>query len=468
MLAVHSAGLLLTLTGLALNALAAVPSARFDRFGGDLRMTREATGFFRFEQINGRDFFITPDGHPYVAIGANHMGPFLKTQAKETGLLARHGHDREKMATEFLTVLRDLGFTAGDTYQPEETYRTRLPWVTFFWYGPQNQTAIDVFDPAQLAQVTRLATAHARSVADNPWVLGIGGPDLQIWDGKLVRRYREQPPGSPGRQRYTAFLRERHGDDIARVNATYGTSYASFAELAAQPRLTYPADLADDALDPRVYRWRLPVPPDKSANPPAQADDDAFCVLVAETLFPAVRAAVKAGAPNHLFLGEHLALRMIPDPVLRVMGRYIDGYLTQAVEISPQRPPEWQIFQTAAWDREHALVGKPIIICDWGAIFSHGAPFDYRGGLIKSEKEASDDAAQFIADAFDRPYIVGLFLCKLLGNHRNDAQFFQDRATRTYMRGDGTPYPYRTERLRSANLAAQAAVFARLGSPLDR
>ncbi len=57
-----------------------------------------------------------------------------------------------------------------------------------------------------------------------------------------------------------------------------------------------------------------------------------------------------------------------------------------------------------------------------------------------SFKESIEDAAKFITDAFDRLSIVGLFLCKLLGDHRNDANFFQDRATRTYLKGDGTPY----------------------------
>jgi hypothetical protein len=189
-------------------------------------------------------------------------------------------------------------------------------------------------------------------------------------------------------------------------------------------------------------------------------DNDAFCALVAETLFPVVRAACQEGAPNHLFLGEHLAVRMIPDAVLRVMAKYVDVYLAQAVEVSPQRPPEWQIFQRDRWDHEYALLQKPIVIVDWGAVFSHGAAFDYEGATIKPEREASDDAAKFITDAFDAPYIVGLFVCKLWGDHQNDANFFQNRATRTYLKPDGTPYPYRTERLKQALHEAQSRVFA--------
>jgi hypothetical protein len=432
-----------------------------DRFGGDTRVRREATGWFRFEAIGGRWFFVTPEGHPFVALGANHMGPYLRTQGRESGLWRRLGAtDAAQAAAAFLPEIRALGLNAGDAYQPEETYKRALPWISFFWYGPQNQTFVDVFDAAQLAAVRRRALEHARSVADNPWVLGLGGPDLQIWDAKLVRRYRELPPASAGRRRYLEFLRARHGGEIARLNAAYGTAFASFDALAAAPKIALPEDAADDALDPFVYRWRLPVPPEDSPRPLAQADHDAFCALVAATLFPVVRAAVNEGAPHHLFLGEHLALRMTPDAVLAEMAKHIDGYLAQAVEISPRRPPEWQIFDAPAWDREAALVGKPVIVCDWGALFSFGESFDHRGGLVKPEQEASDDAARWIQDAFARPYVVGLFLCKLAGNHRNDTAFFQDRASRTYLQPDGAPYAYRTATFRAAAFAAQAAAYA--------
>lgn len=430
-----------------------------DRFGGDLRVIRKATGFFRTEQVGGRWCFITPEGHPFIALGANHTGPTLRHQGRESGLWARFNYDPDQAVRGMLQTLHGLGFTAGDVYQPDSAYTRTLPWITFFWYGPDNQSFVDVFDAAQMAEVRARVLAHAESVADNPWVLGLGGPDLSIWDAKLVRKYRELPPQAPGRRRYVAFLRERYADDIEQFNRVYGTQFASFDALHEPVRLAFPADAEEDRLDAWTRRWKLPVPPERAANPPLQADHDAFGALVAETLFPVVRGACKQGAPQHLFLGEHLAVRMVPDAVLRVMGKYVDAYLAQAVEVSPQRPPEWQVFQRDRWDHEYALLQKPIVIVDWGAVFSLGPPFDYQGATIKPEREASDDAAQFIADAFDAPYIVGLFVCKLWGDHRNDTNFFNDRATRTYLRNDGTPYAYRTERLRDANFRAQQRVF---------
>ena len=434
------------------------PLAGRDKFGGFTGVKTTASGNFRVEQLKNRWFFITPEGHPFIALGPNHTGPTIRNQGGQNGLWKRWNDSADETAKNMLPIIQDLGFTAGDVYQPESTYTRTLPWISFFWYGDTNHSFIDVFDEPTMVDVTRRAFEHAKSVSENPWVLGIGGPDLSIWDDKLVRSYRSMKPDAPGRQRYTAFLRERYQSDIAKFNREYATAFASFDDLSAQEKLVYPADFEDDKLEPHTLRWRLPKPPTN----PMQADNDAFCALIASTLFPQVRAAVKRGAPGHLFLGEHLAVRMIPDAVIAAMAPHIDAYLAQAVEVSPQRPPEWQMFQSDRWDAEYALLKKPIIIVDWGAVFSLSEPFEYRGYKVKDEREASDEAAKFITDAFERPYIIGLFLCKLWGEHKNDENFFQNKATRTYLKPDATPYPYRTEVLKRALHEAQTRTFAPL------
>ena len=55
-------------------------AANLDRYGGMLAIQREATGHFRVEQVNGRWMFITPEGHGYLALGANHVGKYMAGQ----------------------------------------------------------------------------------------------------------------------------------------------------------------------------------------------------------------------------------------------------------------------------------------------------------------------------------------------------------------------------------------------------
>ena len=56
----------------AASARSAWDGAEKDRFGGSTFQKREATGFFGLEQLDGRWWFITPDGHPFLAFGALH------------------------------------------------------------------------------------------------------------------------------------------------------------------------------------------------------------------------------------------------------------------------------------------------------------------------------------------------------------------------------------------------------------
>lgn len=419
-------------------ASAAEPSA-FDRYGGLRSVRREATGFFRVELIGARWFFITPEGHPFVALGANHVGAFLKNQAEPSGFLARHGGDPARAAAALLAELRALGLNAGDAYQPEPSHAEAWPWIhPIVNYGPERVRglALDVFDAEAMAEVQAHVRRRAAEVAANPFVLGIAGVDLPQWGPPRVERYRATAPGSPGRARYEALLRERHGGDIARLNAAYGTRFASFAALAAEPTLTL-----------------------KSTTPAARADDEAFLELVADTFFAALRAACKAGAPRHLFLGERTQLRAIPDGVLRAMGRHVDVFCTQALIRSAQRPPEWQDFQRDAYDREAALTGKPMIVVDWAAPFSLGATFDHEHGVIRAERDAAADSARFVRDCLAAPYMIGLFICQPIGTHPND-RWFDGRARRTYLAPAGPPFVHRAAQLRAANEAALARVYA--------
>jgi hypothetical protein len=89
-----------------------------DRYGGDKRTTLRATGFFRVETIHERWYFITPDGHPYIAFGGNHVGAFLNTQAEKLGYYRRFAGDQKRATSELLKSLRELGLNAGGAYQP--------------------------------------------------------------------------------------------------------------------------------------------------------------------------------------------------------------------------------------------------------------------------------------------------------------------------------------------------------------
>ncbi len=51
-----------------------------DAYGGFASTKAKATGFFRVEQIDGRWWFVTPDGHLFYSTGVNGIGPGIGTR----------------------------------------------------------------------------------------------------------------------------------------------------------------------------------------------------------------------------------------------------------------------------------------------------------------------------------------------------------------------------------------------------
>ncbi|MBM3854983.1 MAG: hypothetical protein FJ399_17815 [Verrucomicrobia bacterium] len=341
--------------------------------------------------------FITPEGHGYLALGANHTGKYMSGQ--HAALLQRFSGDEATAGDALTRVIRDLGLNAGEAYAPFwPKLQPLMPWIANINYPPGAANfQFDVFDPAWQAKLRALVIRESKAVADNPLVIGIAFVDQPEWNRKRLEWFRSLPENAPGRKRLHEYL-------------------------AAGGR---------------------------------EMD---FLGLVAETHYAQLKAAVREGAPQKLFLGERFVLRKAPDSVLKAVGRHVDVFSTQALILSRHRPPEWQVFQKDGWDHEHQVTGKPILVVDWVAPFSLGVAFDSEHGPIKTEADAAEDSAQWIAAALAHPAIVGVFRCQLAGTHGND-RWFEGKAKRTYLRDDGTPFPIMAARIREANQTALKAAY---------
>jgi hypothetical protein len=140
----------------------------------------------------------------------------------------------------------------------------------------------DVFDPSFAAAVRQSAAGKAGQSAGDPWCLGFFSDNEMSWgeETSLALAALASPPDQPAKRELLADLRAKYGD-IAKLNAAWGTDYASWEALLAG-----------------------------TARPdPARADEDlkAFYTRAAETYFRTVRAALKAVAPHQLYLGCRFA-----------------------------------------------------------------------------------------------------------------------------------------------------------------
>lgn len=162
--------------------------------GGYTAMEREATGFFRVEQVDGKWWFIDPHGHPFISTGSNGISFWRR---RETGPDAAEREARIK------SRLLDWGLNTG----AEEF---DMPYISFVRL-PRDQANFlgmpDVYGEEFAAQVDAVAKETCAPRKDDvrligyffgnepPWFnreseladLILGGPDtatrqrLQVW-----------------------------------------------------------------------------------------------------------------------------------------------------------------------------------------------------------------------------------------------------------------------------------------------
>lgn len=423
-----------------------------DLYGGNVAIEREATGFFRIEKASGRWLLVTPEGHGYVALGANHVGEFLQDQSRQMGFLGKHNDDMDQGAQALLGLIKDLGLNAGGSFGHEPRHAQSLPRIHRLYYAPGDDRlgraglGPDVFDEGELKKLRAFIIREVEPIAGDPWVIGICASNIPPWDDRRMERVRAAAPDSAMRERYRDFLMERY-PDIASYNRVYDDALSSFDMLSSEKELK-------------------PFP----KNEKTRADNDAFLAIIADRLYATVRAAIKKGAPHHLFLGESVIFRTLPDPVLKAIAPHIDAYSAQVIEYSygadviksaPDQAPHWQVFDEKAFQHVHQLTGKPVIIDDWVASFSLGQPFDTKTecGTFYDEQRATREASEWLVSAFKQPYILAVFKCQLIGMHGAD-HTFGGKSRRTYYQDDGSPYRFRTEMTKQAHREALEAAYA--------
>ena len=185
-----------------------------DRFGGNKAITSEVTGFFRVEKINGRWLFVTPEGHGYVALGANHVGKYLDLQADEMGLFDRFDGDRSKSAAYLIQQMKSMGLNAGEAYAPlAPELKPVLPWVANLKFPTKSKFAFDVFDSEFQENLRQSVIKQCSEFQDDPMVLGIAFADLPVWDKRRVEFYEQLDKSSPGSKQLADFRREGKSDE---------------------------------------------------------------------------------------------------------------------------------------------------------------------------------------------------------------------------------------------------------------
>ena len=318
-------------------------------------------------------FFLTLFSGQLLAEEYNHI-TIKKTAdrlwlAKPNGeLFFAHGitHARNLSAKldyrDFSKACKKLGFNAYGYGCPPEL-RSDMPYLEgwnhlvpiSYYRGDGSHKYVDVFDPKVQARLeSGVRTACLRNQGTSSNLIGYCWTDLASWPlenpakQNWVDFIRSLPPKAPGHKAYQNFLSTWKGTD-------------------------------------------------------EQARDNAFLRLIAREYFRVIGEANRKFAHGHLVFGDRFDFNTFDPVIVNEMLPYVDAIAIQ--------PPFRGPFPKEKLDKIHQFVNKPILLCDFAIRFEDGDKD------IRSWKPASDSVeagkvyAQYVSEALETDYIIGVFWC---------------------------------------------------------
>lgn len=308
-------------------------TVRYDRYGGLKALGKHgSTGFFRLQKIDGRWWFVTPDGHPFFLKGVDSMSD----QEWGYGTLYQNPDGSRRDVFEALPdkalypgayAVTDRGHVVsfvkanlmrkyGADYQEawrDMTYRRMLDWS----FNAQSKWArdpqivmphidqltppadvirvlwgTDPFDPEFAAKLDRHFDLKARK--SDPWLIGYFFDNERGWDREVVAEVLRRDGSLPAKRAFVSYLSGNYGGDLTRVNEILGTNADSFEALA---------EIAIEIAK---------VPDNDIRN---------FTTLASKAYYSTIQRAIKKQDPNHLFLGSALVPNWRSTPEWIVGGR---------------------------------------------------------------------------------------------------------------------------------------------------
>ena len=425
-----------------------------DSYGGFKEITVEATGWFRVEKIRGRHVLVTPEGHPFVALGINHVASV--DDGKADGVFQKkYGGSWAQFGAELRRQMKEWGHNAVDEDLPPEA-RKGMPYLASqmvartskYLSDPGGNNPYhfpDVFDPAIRGDLEQQVVNFCREHRENRYLIGYNWTDTPMWDLRKTRQFRgtdwvseirKLRSDAPGRRSYLEFVRKQY-PDIAAFNRAYGLTLNSLDDLNG-----FDFGLLD------LKRYEV------------FRDDEAFLGLIAQTYYKFVGEAARRTDPNHLIFGEKYLMGDHPDVVLEAGLPYIDVLAAQPGDGYIPIYVPGDVFPKAEMEELYEQTGKPIFICDHQISFAtHDYPVaTWPYHQHPNERSAAEATYRFLTEAFERPYLIGYMRCQYL-NH-----YSQRRAgmKQGYFREDGSPYELLLRKAVRANHEVRESVRSSL------
>ncbi len=439
------------------NALTANPSLPGrDAYGGWADgPQRDATGWFRAEQIDGKWWFVTPEGHLFLSMGMDCVGTWAQTFVEKRdswfewlpdpedpvfGRMYGNVSGAHSMADVIGGKGRTFGFYAANLARkygenwPEEWRKTtcrRLRSWGFNTIGNWSQGDViehcnmpyvansgvrgsfrrieggggywakmpDVYDRDFAKAVEAGIGPVAKSHGDNPRCIGLFADNEMAWEAIRVGTL-ASPPDQPCRAAQVDMLKQKY-ESLDALNAAWGTNAPDWDGL------------------------RVPYRPNAACN----ADLEAFVYAFARRYFTLVNDTIKRESPHLLYLGCRFA--SAPDAVVRACADVADVV-------------SFNLYYRSIKPDFHAgdqALGKPILIGEFhfGAV-DRGM---FHPGLVGTADQ--EDRAQsfetYVRSVVDHPAFVGCHWFQYVDEPTTGRWYDGENYNIGFVNVVDTPYP---------------------------
>lgn len=384
----------------------ALEPLELDSYGGWANSPAElgsptASTYFTVQKLNGRWWFVTPEGHPFLSKGVtdvNYMGANLRDDKHHQGLVAKYG-DEETWADASLQRLHQWGFNSAGPWS-SGSMAQRLPHAVIILdsagHAPRypDFPVTDMWSEGFAQHALFVAQDRAGPYVGDPRLLGYFLDNELAWEPNwntnltLVQNYISFPEDAPGRLELLTFLQEL-SPTLAEFNAAWGTSLSAWEELAA---------LTADELAPTT---------EKSIQ-----ITKAFAVHAFRKYAETAVAALKTVDPNHLVLGCRFHTYHW-DELIVAAGDYFD--VISLAFYSPVPP-------TAQTDVGAQMVDKPFLLEEFSFKAEDSGYWNVMNyaPVVPTQKDRAVEYAKYVEEWMRRPYAVAFHWYKWFDNPERD------------------------------------------------
>lgn len=363
-----------------------------------------ATGFFQVMQLDGRWWFIDPNGRGFYLIGTDHIrydghGCQALGYAPYGRHVQEHYASEDAWAESTLKRLKEWGFNTLTAGHSTSLRHKGLPHTEFLAIGtafarqealcpPETWTGFpNVFSPEWPAYCEKLAEERCAPHRDDPWLVGYFLDNELEWYGKIWLPYGlfheawKLPADHSAKQAWIAFLKSQL-EKPSDMTRHWGTSVDGWDELADHTEPHEP--MSDDARETAL----------------------AWVSHVAERYFEPAVKAIRRHDPNHLILGCRFAG---PSPgAWPAAGRYCDVVsFNYYPDIDVRRGVPLHVVEMFhEWQQ---AAKAPMMITEWSfPALDTELPSTHGAGMrVDDQEQRARCFTQFQRTMFRLPFMVG-------------------------------------------------------------